>query len=322
MVRPNPQKEPLAPKPYEFVPILEVLKRTRPAGHDRYQAGLVSGHLAGYLEVLSPLHVGDGQLRLTNISKMPLVRSHTRSGGKPIIPATTLKGVVRSVVEAISRSCVRVTGMRRYELPSGAAECSDKEKLCPACRLFGAMGYQGAVRFSDAVLQGGFELGIAHMPALYAPRSRTDRYRQGEKAAGRKFYQHGRTITDGTTSVEVCPEHAKLAFRLDFDNLSRAEVGLLLTGLGQGQQPPLAFKFGGGKPACYGSARLVVETFQTWEGPQALYSDYDNIHSAPADPASYLKAAATLIEPTSLKRLADILDTKELGKRECPRGNY
>src|SRR2546426_10579675 len=97
----------------------------------------------------------------------PLVLEHYRTTGHRAIPATSLKGCVRSVVEAISRSCVSKTRAKEERprdrvQPSPleqSRECRKPEKTrsgeaprpCPACRLFGAMGFGGKVTFRDAL---------------------------------------------------------------------------------------------------------------------------------------------------------------------------
>ena len=116
---------PQAPKPYGFVDIEPLEKKDRrfPQGHERYQPGTVSGRIEATLIVATPLHVSSGQIRLREGREPPLVREITRVDDAPCIPASTLKGVVRSVAEAITKSCVRISRVRRHQLPSGAAQC-------------------------------------------------------------------------------------------------------------------------------------------------------------------------------------------------------
>ena len=314
---------PPAPKPFGFVEIapLETKHREHPAGHDQYKDGYFSGVIEATLVVATPLHIGSGGLRMTGNSRLPLVRSITRVQGRPAIPASTLKGLVRSTVETISRSCVRITRARRNQLPQGTAPCRDKENLCVACRMFGSLGYQGLVRFSDAVLGEGQKLAIARMPSLFAPRGRTGvYYGSGNRVKGRKVYMHGRTVTDGNTPVEVLKPESTLAFRVQFDNLTKAQVGLLLTGMGLGE-PELILKVGGGKPACYGSVMVQLRDLQVWGDAKRLYSAYD-VAPDPVEPAEFLKAARGegLILSDQLKQLAELL-AYDLN-RECPSGNY
>jgi hypothetical protein len=314
---------PPAPKPFGFVEIapLERGDRQHPAGHDRYLDDHFNGVIEAVLIVATPVHVGSGGLRMTGNPRVPLVRSLTRVRGRPAIPASTLKGLVRSTVEAISRSCVRITRARRNQLPQGAAPCRDKENLCVACRMFGSLGYQGLVRFSDAVLDEGQKPMVARMPSLFAPRSRTGvYYGSSNQVKGRKVYQHGRTVTNANTPVEVLRPESTLAFQVQFDNLTKAQVGLLLTGMGLGE-PELILKVGGGKPACYGSVMVQLRSLQVWGDVERLYSAYDVTPDA-VELSEFLAAAKNevLILPDQLRRLAELLAYDS--DRECPSGVY
>lgn len=305
-------------KPYRFVPIASLAPEDRemPPGHDRYTG--LSGRLEATLAVVTPLHVGSGALEARDSRDYPLVRGMTRSNDRIVVPASTLKGMVRSVVEAITPSCVRITRARRNTLPDRASECRKKENLCLACRIFGALGYEGNVRFGDAVLRDGQRPAIARMPALYAPRSRERAYYRGGQVTGRKFYKHGQTVTDGVTPVEICRPDAQLDFTLTFDNLSQTEMGVLLTGLGLGR-PRFALKVGAGKPACYGSVLVEARSLQVWADAETLYGEYD-VEQKVAEVSEYVEAAGELIDADQLRKLAGIWQFDE--HRECPRGNY
>ena len=116
---------------------------------------LMTGTLEGTILALSPVHVASGQTELTG-KQPPLVKAHFRRNGRLTIPGSSLKGAVRNIVEAISYppSCLRVTRARFAEQPNNVQACTDKERLCVACRMFGAMGYLGQVRLHDAILRG------------------------------------------------------------------------------------------------------------------------------------------------------------------------
>ncbi len=320
---------PQAPKPYGFVEIepLAPGDRKHPTGHEQYHPHTVSGQLEATLIVATPLHVSSGRIRMRRSKQTPLVRELTRVNGQPCVPAATLKGVVRSVVEAITRSCVRVTDVRskkgkwrkyRVEYPGGTHGCTDPKKLCLACRMFGALGFEGHIRFDDAVLTNG-SLAIVHMPPLWEPAKKgADPYLRGRHPTGRKFYRHGQPVTQANTPVEVLTPDSQLEFTVRFDNLTPGELGVLLTALGLGE-PQLVLKLGGGKPACYGSALISLNDLQVWENAQALYADYD-VKPVAQSPSGYLKEATDLILPDQLKRLAEIW-AYDMG-RQCPEGNY
>jgi CRISPR/Cas system CSM-associated protein Csm3 (group 7 of RAMP superfamily) len=309
--------EPTAPKPYGFVPLPEGrIERKKPAGHATYQDGTVSGVLRGALVARTPIHVASGQLEMADDPHYPLVKAHVRSIGRPVVPGSSLKGCIRSIVEAITPSCVRITRAKDRQLPDGLQGCSHKESLCLACRMFGSLGYQGLVRFSDAVLTEG-ETEISAAPPLYMPRGRERRYFRGGMVAGRKFYQHGEPAA-GDVPLEVCPEGSRLEFTLHFDNLRPAELGVLLLALGQGE-PRLYPKLGGAKPACRGSAVVEVTGLEVFEDPRAAYASY-GLEAASVDIGQYLDVAKSVVLPKQLEQLASILRFQ--AGRQCPAGNY
>lgn len=309
--------EPAAPKPYEFVPLPEGrIERKEPAGHAAYRDGTVSGVLRGVLVARTPIHVASGQLETTDDPRYPLVKAHVRSAGRPVVPGSSLKGCIRSIVEAITPSCVRITRARRDQLPRQVQGCSRKGELCLACRMFGSLGYQGLVRFSDAVLAEG-DTEVSTAPPLYMPRSREGLYYRGGKVAGRKFYQHGRPAA-GEVPLEVCPVGSRLEFTLHFDNLRPAELGVLLLALGQGE-PRLYPKLGGAKPVCRGSVEVEVTGLEVFEDPRTAYAGYE-LKTAPVDVGRYLNAAKPVVLPEQLKQLASILRFQ--AERECPAENY
>ena len=231
-------------KPYRLVPLPQDVKRDRPHGHDRFHKGMLAGEMRGQIVALSPVHIGSGSLELGERLPLPptggrnpdLVKAMVRAGGVPVIPGSSLKGVIRNVVEAISPSCLCKTRARFNEIPQGMGECRRKDALCVACRIFGAMGFQGNVRINDAPLKpdanGRFITRVENLPALYAPSPRRRGYQMHGQVAGRKFYMHGQRAR-GNVPMEVCPENAsRFDFVMQFENLEHTELGLLLVALG------------------------------------------------------------------------------------------
>jgi hypothetical protein len=73
---------------------------------------------------------------------------------------------------------------------------------------------------------------------------------------GRKFYYHSRPAADDRQPpVEVIPPGQIVQGRVDFENLTPAELGLLFFSLGV--DGTLILKLGGGKPVGLGSLRVV-----------------------------------------------------------------
>jgi CRISPR/Cas system CSM-associated protein Csm3 (group 7 of RAMP superfamily) len=292
----------------------------RRQGHDRFTPGLLTGRLEGRLVALTPLHVDAGGIeRAARVAPAfaettPLLRPCLRLHGVPIVPGSTLKGAVRSVVEAIAPAClgvrVRATaGPHAPALPPALQALDTCRRragrpatLCIACRLFGTIGYQGRVRFADARLQEG-NTAVMGAPVEPAPRALRG-------ALGRQVYRHGRPAA-GPVPLEVCPVGSTFDLVVHFVNLQPAELGLLLTALGVGLRP-FALKLGGYKPACFGSVQVEVTRLSA-DDPLARYRRYlEDAAAAPAaaaDLTPYLQAlrASDLLLVDRLERVAGLL---------------
>jgi hypothetical protein len=311
-------------KPYAFIPLPDHVEREKPAGHAGFKKGLLSGVITGELVALTPMHVASGNIELTGSERIPLVKAHFRSGGNIAIPGSSLKGAVRSVVEAITYSCVRVqSSAARSRLPADLKPCeirdirSKDSKLCPACRIFGAMGYHGQVRFIDAVLIEG-RIGTILSPSLFSPRAYARIYynRDGQ-VKGRKFYLHGKPAK-GNVPLEACDVKSRFCLHAEFVNLTEAELGVLVTALGQGSSK-FPLKLGGAKPACCGSVELSIASVNT----QDAIRDALELDSTlcPVDLDSLLAAATkTLLVRPNIERLCNIL--KLQSGRSCPSESY
>jgi CRISPR/Cas system CSM-associated protein Csm3 (group 7 of RAMP superfamily) len=335
------RREEPAEKPYKLVPLPKEVERGRPHGHDRFYKGTLAGEIRGLIVAASHVHVGSGILELGERLPLPptggrnpeLVKAMVRSGDVPIIPGSSLKGVIRSVVEAISPSCLCKTRARFNEIPQGLGECRRKDSLCVACRIFGAMGFQGNVRIGDAPLKpdakGRHATRVESIPALYAPSPRRRAYFLHGRVAGRKFFMHGRRAR-GATPIEVCPEGSRFDFSLRFENLESEELGLLLIALGLSDKHPFRLKVGGAKPSCFGSIEVRVEELMASSSSAASYLEFDEPGSDSYTGESlreYIKAAADMtltsrkvVLEDQLIRLREIL--KYPNDRECPQGLY
>lgn len=310
-----------APKPYRMLSIpLGRSDLRRPPGHDRIPPGSLTGRITGEIIALSPVHVASGGIELVG-PRPTLAKAFFRSGGAPALPGSSLKGVFRSIAEAISDpiSCLRVTSARPDATPNAVRPCRDKDRLCPACRLFGALGYQGRVMFSDAPQTSG-DVEVIDTPSLFAPRTRERTYFDRGVVRGRKFYGHGRVdhsgrveTASGNVPLEACLPKSQFALRMDFESLSHGELGLLLTALGQ-SKPMLTPKLGGSKPSCFGSIRVAVSGV-------ALFADTLDFDALPQiGDIALLARDQSLVNPQSLGALADVL--KFPGEEPCPAGNY
>ncbi len=247
------------PKPFFLIALSkEAPQKGAPPAHDRFYDW--SGRLELEIEVVSEyLYAGSGNFELFNLeSREQAYYAFARSNGQLVIPGTGIKGAVRSIAEAISNSCVRQ--IAKGEQASGHEGCRDKDVLCPACRLFGATGYGGRVHFSDAVPVEGVGSIIIKIADLWPPR----------QARGRKFY-HTKLFQPldmqpqrSHRFIEVVPKGSKFTATIHFENVSTAEMGLLMCALGLGFSPQdpskvvhvFPVKLGGAKPRCLGAAYL------------------------------------------------------------------
>ena len=112
------------------------------------------------------------------------------------------------------------------------------------------------------------------------------------------------------------PPGPRFRLRVDFENLSEAQLGLLLVALGQGA-PKLHPKLGGAKPACCGSVEVQIAEVQTISA-RASPLDYD-VASHQVDIAS-MTGATRLVNHDALQRLAQILTYP--GEGQCPAVTY
>lgn len=151
---------------------------------------------------------------------------HYPGDERPVIPASSLKGMVRSIAEAACNGCLSVLNevyVKRWNnfsdaYPPSLHFCGGLDTggaFCPTCRIFGTapeketgtaergaypQAFQGKVRFSDAIFQG--DLGdiywgpVTLIPLLDPKVSDRVWYHDPERGssqhplAGRKFYYH------------------------------------------------------------------------------------------------------------------------------------
>ncbi|MDI3328486.1 MAG: RAMP superfamily CRISPR-associated protein [Alicyclobacillaceae bacterium] len=235
------------------------------------------------LTTLTPLVVGTGAYELREDD---FVRGICREGGVPVVPGSTVKGVIRSYVELLSKSCVL-----QIEKGQPAPSCktnfragSPDAAVCPSCQIFGVVGQKGALR--SLVSVGTFRPHrtpvpeeVIRLPQFYRPRKIR---REGEKVF-RKVYRHGNpkyilnavstwknrrpdryaAVSDGVTFIGL----------IDFVNLEPEELGLLALGMGAVPSRKFQIKMGYGKPAFLGSVQMEILDIQplsnlVWNGKE------------------------------------------------------
>ena len=237
--------------------------------HLKETPGLHSGLLRITLTALRPLHVGTGDLvppalldpRPDNPRSYPLIAPFMREENRYIIPGSSLKGTVRSLFEAMTFSCMATAGSRPPRRAPGddLVRCGTgraaRNSFCPACRVFGGLGYMGRVFFDQAETAGQVEGEVIEAPQPWTPEIGKGHLRS------RKVYTPGPSSYDAVEPIECLPADTQLRFDLHFRNLTDVELGLLLLALGQGPDR-FALKIGARKAHDFGD--VAVEITEAW----------------------------------------------------------
>lgn len=290
------------PKPFAWVPLPECVKPQSPQGHEQWQ-GDYTGSLECTLTLLAPLHVGSGLFCFANGE---VAKQFVRQNDRLLIPGSSLKGVFRSIAEAISHSCVSKT---RQNVPDKFRVCRNPKHLCVCCRLFGGLGYMGKVRFHDAHLQDNIEPAICRVQTLWLPQ---------RSQQGRKFYKHGQPL-EGNEPFEVLLPGTHFKFYIDVESLTKSEMCLLLTAMGiLGNLKP---KVGGAKPRCLGSVAIGLHRAHFWSASNVMLT-YDRTEQILELPQlrQEIGNAIDLIDQDKLSRLRSILTYP--GNEGCPPNLY
>ncbi|BAZ81407.1 RAMP superfamily CRISPR-associated protein [Sphaerospermopsis kisseleviana CS-549] len=271
-------------KPYNFVSFPKDRPNLqRPYGHHKYDQNRLHGTLYLTLKVQTPLHVSTGAVVLGSDigTKISLIKTMVQGvDNKLSIQGSSLKGCIRSVYEAITNSTLPViTSRYKDKIPPERLSCKNKEKLCPASRVFGALDWQGLIEFNDANCEiVNFSTGF--MPSLYRPRpDQSKAYFINGKVAGRKFYFNtSKAIDKGQKegiSVQQAGREYTFKTEIQFKNLLSEELGTLLIVLGQDKKYPIALKVGGGKPIGMGTMTVNVDKINQPQNLKQRYSAYE-----------------------------------------------
>jgi hypothetical protein len=328
-------------KPYELISFpKERPPKNPPAGHHQYLGDRLHGTLFLTLKVQTTLHVSTGVVVMGSDigSRVPLIKTMVQNIDQKLsIQGSSLKGCIRSAYEAITNSTLAViTSRYRDKIPQERLPCKNKQELCPASQVFGALDWQGLIEFSDAKCQNtGFATGF--MPSLYRPRpdQRRAYFDARGNVAGRKFYYHTiRAIDKGQNqgiTVQQAAKEYTFKTQIQFKNLTAAELGTLLIVLGQDPKYPIALKVGGGKPIGMGTMTVEVTAARVLQNKGDLRDRYSSYNPPESDSMTGTKlqqfmqkniqaAHSSLVQATQLQQLAEVL--KYPTDREPPTGMY
>lgn len=285
--------------PYDFVSIdwNRPPERRKPIWHNRL-TGVDGQHLySGSIELdiyaETPLFIADPRAAPSDPRKA--TQSIKNKPGQYIIPGSSLKGMVRTVVETLGNGCLtlfdgRYDGKYRndkvnyyHAVPLTFQKCKDSTNLCIACRIFGMLrvdkereGSNGEKEDAKAVFLGKVNIGDAvvvgeskvHAPiytfALMNPKPYHDVFYLDETRkhiAGRKFYFHHEKLLQSETLgkynryIQPLDSDTKFHTRIDFTNLEEDEFGALLLALTLEEN--MRHKIGYGKPLGLGSINMI-----------------------------------------------------------------
>jgi len=261
---------PNSSKPFVWVSVpKEPPKRQSPVTHERFVE--LTGALEFDLTVESDyLSVGSGTYEFNTRAeenKPDVWHTFYRRNGQLCVPASSIKGAIRSIVEAISNSCISHHRQKKERVDHSHKPCrykKEKDKLCPACRIFGVSGLRGRAYFEDAIADDSVKTEIIKIGELWKPK----------KYKGRKFYEIRRFVRlnlhpeRNFRFVEAVPKGSKFRGRLRFENLTRAELGLLCLAMGLSPLTHEQFtpKIGSGKARCLGAIKFELIKMHLCEG--------------------------------------------------------
>lgn len=202
---------------------------TKEHWHHLTKRDRVTGTLTLAVTTVDPLHVGSGVEYPFETNRGPvLARDILLRKGAPLLPGASLKGVLRSLVEALGGGC------------NMEPECCGE---CPACVLFGFVTrrsgeHMGRVGAGDGVLRDSADadrIELRFLPRAFAPR----------RAAGRRLYPTPRVELPREVPMVVVPAGVTFEVPLALTNVTESELGLVL--LASGCDDTFHPRAGGGK---------------------------------------------------------------------------
>ena len=213
----------LAPRGPIPVPADQFLRRT----------GGLDGHLTLKLTCLTPVHVGTG---LTGLEGGRAIMLTARNDVTPVIPGSAFKGALRTIGEALARSCH-----------------DQRCRMCYPCLVFGAVGYRARATFGHAVPDS------PTRPLGFLLPMRTSRGPTWDENRIR-MYNHHKAQPDprGVELVETLPAGTVLTAEISYQSLDPAALGYLLLVTGAAKDHGFLHKIGAARSQGLGSVKLEV----------------------------------------------------------------
>jgi len=268
--------------PYRMIPVRDAIERKPPITDERFKGK--SGFFHCRLINLTPLFVGGNRYS----KQLFLTRN-----GKHVIPGSSLKGMLRSLVEVLGGGCNVSDPQGKYSHKFKA--CNQTERLCVACRMFGMMErgsgakvHRGNIGVSDALLNREhpetqtLEVLLANCSTRHEPFYRSPKSGKLD-GQSRKLYFHQPQRTGSVPNVPqnlksrawyidaLVPGH-QFEFKVQFSNLRKEELAVLAYALDLEEMVqvesgveqikligPMRHKIGNAKPLGLGSCHIQIQ---------------------------------------------------------------
>jgi RAMP superfamily len=118
--------------PYDFVPLIDRPRREVPIGHARYPDGRHSGLLTCRLTAKTPLFIYDRRfVRRIHLGHETV--NFPVFNGEAMIQGSSLKGMIRSLIEAIEPGCIAVPAPFHNSTKPGSG--SGRTRAAPAAMV-------------------------------------------------------------------------------------------------------------------------------------------------------------------------------------------
>jgi hypothetical protein len=279
--------------PYDFVRIDWNRKPERhcPVWHhhlaEQNSNPLYSGHLEVDVYAETPIFIPAWVDESKPLDPQKPAQFMCNGQGEYIIPGSSLKGMLRNVLESLGRGCLTLfdgqyeRGQVNYRpnVSRDFQRCEDNTNLCITCRTFGMLSresvFLGKVNISDAVVYPDrvyeYEKAIYTKPLMEPKPHHASFYLDpsGRHIAGRKFYFHHSREFEPLTADRLIYMGGRPAnryikpldydtgfhFRVDFTALEEDELGGLLLAIVLEEN--MRHKIGNAKPLGLGSVQLI-----------------------------------------------------------------
>jgi len=264
---------------------------------------LYSGHIDVDVFAETPIFVSDPRNVPTDPKKPAQFMQNKR--GEDIIPGSSLKGMLRTLVETLGNGCLTLFDGNyergdvnyRRDVPQSFQHCDSNTHLCIPCRTFGMLKeraggvFLGKINISDAVVDADriYKYEPMYTAVLVEPKPHHEAFYLDEERkhiAGRKFYFHHspdmKPLSESSLRffsgrpanrfIQPLDYDTRFHFRVDFTSLEADEFGALLLAIALEEN--MRHKIGYGKPLGLGSVYLQ---------PTALeLVDYSTRYTSPA----------------------------------------